>query len=631
MILNTAGQRVGCQMVSASDGSAFTGSVTVAVTVDAGTQATGSVGSGACTHEGNGYHTYAPAQAETNGALLAFTFTGTGAVPATVQVYTVAGDAFTRLGAPAGASVSADIAAVKAETADILTDTGTTLQGELDGIQADTEDIQSRLPAALVSGRIDASVGAMAANVLTATAINADAFTAAKFAADVTTELQSGLATAANLATVAGYLDTEIAAILADTNELQTDWANGGRLDNILDARASQTSVDDLPTNAELATSQAAADDATLAAIAALNNLSAAQVNAEVDAALADIHLDHLLAATYDPASKPGAADALLNELVESDSGVARFTANALEQAPSGGGGLTLGDIADAVWDEDLTGHTTPDSAGEILGNVATGTPPTADAIADEVQTRTIAAVTLVNGLAANTVTASALAADAVTEMQSGLATAAELAKVPKSDSNVTWNATAAAQLQSEAADALNAYDPPTHAELTSGLAGADDATLAAIAALNNLSSAQAQSAAAAALAAYDPPTNAEMEARTLAAASYATAANQSTIIGYIDTEIAAIISAIAALNNISTADVLTQVQSALTATIADTVPSDGTRPSISSGIYMLVQFMLERSVSGTTVTVRKPDGSTSLFALALNDASTPTSITRSS
>lgn len=52
-----------------------------------------------------------------------------------------------------------------------------------------------------------------------------------------------------------------------------------------------QTSVDDLPTNAELATSQAAADDATLAAIAALNNLSAAQVNAEVDTAITDAAL----------------------------------------------------------------------------------------------------------------------------------------------------------------------------------------------------------------------------------------------------------------------------------------------------------------------------------------------------
>ena len=70
-----------------------------------------------------------------------------------------------------------------------------------------------------------------------------------------------------------------------------------------------------------------------------LNNLSAADVNAEVDTALSDIHLDHLLAADYDPASKPGTATALLNELIESDAGVSRFTANALEQAPGGGGG----------------------------------------------------------------------------------------------------------------------------------------------------------------------------------------------------------------------------------------------------------------------------------------------------
>jgi hypothetical protein len=85
---NVSGQKIGAQLVSATDGSAFTGSVTVSVTGDAGTQATGSVGSGACAHEGNGYHTYAPAQAETNYDLIAFTFTGTGAVPATVQVFT---------------------------------------------------------------------------------------------------------------------------------------------------------------------------------------------------------------------------------------------------------------------------------------------------------------------------------------------------------------------------------------------------------------------------------------------------------------------------------------------------------------------------------------------------------------
>ena len=85
---NVAGQVIGAQMITAADGSAFTGSVTAYITGDGGTQAVGSVGSGAATHEGNGYHTYAPAQAETNYDLVAVTFIGTGAIPATIQVYT---------------------------------------------------------------------------------------------------------------------------------------------------------------------------------------------------------------------------------------------------------------------------------------------------------------------------------------------------------------------------------------------------------------------------------------------------------------------------------------------------------------------------------------------------------------
>lgn len=76
---------------------------------------------------------------------------GAGSAGHTIGTY-LTGNAFTRLGAPVGASISADIA----------------------GVQSDTNDIQTRLPAALVSGRIDASVGAMAANVITAAAAAAD-------------------------------------------------------------------------------------------------------------------------------------------------------------------------------------------------------------------------------------------------------------------------------------------------------------------------------------------------------------------------------------------------------------------------------------------------------------------------
>jgi hypothetical protein len=86
MYRNTASQIVGCQMVSATDGSAFTGTVSCAVTKDGGTQG---AGGGSVTHEGNGFHSYTPTQGETEAGHVAFTFTGTGAVPATVQVYPV--------------------------------------------------------------------------------------------------------------------------------------------------------------------------------------------------------------------------------------------------------------------------------------------------------------------------------------------------------------------------------------------------------------------------------------------------------------------------------------------------------------------------------------------------------------
>lgn len=61
----------------------------------------------------------------------------------------------------------------------------------------------------------------------------------------LTSAQQTAIRTAVGLATpnldtqlgaIDDFLDTEIAAILADTNELQTDWANGGRLDLLVDS-----------------------------------------------------------------------------------------------------------------------------------------------------------------------------------------------------------------------------------------------------------------------------------------------------------------------------------------------------------------------------------------------------------
>jgi len=77
-----------------------------------------------------------------------------------------------KLGLPAGASMSADIAAVAGyidtDVAAILVDTGTTLDGKIN-------DIQARLPAALLGGRMDANVGAISASATAADNLKAGA------------------------------------------------------------------------------------------------------------------------------------------------------------------------------------------------------------------------------------------------------------------------------------------------------------------------------------------------------------------------------------------------------------------------------------------------------------------------
>lgn len=273
-------------------------------------------------------------------------------------------------------------------------------------------------------------------------------------------------------ATVNGYADKDVVAWFrcgpaeaqAGYPKVDTQYLEGVAADDAEDVAAA--------VRTELTTELGRLD----AAVSSRSTVTTAQVNTEVDTALADIHLDHLLATTYDPASKPGAADALLNELVENDGGVARYTANALEQGPSGGGG-----VADWTADERT-------ALRSILGIPASGTTPAdpttgiLDTIRDSVGTRS--SQTSVDDLPTNAELATALAAadDAI------LAAIAALNNL--SQANVrTALGLASANLDTQL-DAL-----PTNTELATALASADDAVLAAIAALNNLSAAGVRTA----------------------------------------------------------------------------------------------------------------------------------------
>ena len=226
---NVSGQAVGAQLITASDGSAFTGAVTVSVTGDAGTQATGSVGSGACTHEGNGYHTYAPAQAETNYDLVAYTFTGSGAIPTTVQIYTTfpqTGDSFDRIGATGSGLTSLSTAAelAKVPKSDGTASWNATALGDINA-QADTAlaDYDGPTKAELDAGLaalndldaagIRTAVGLASANMDTQFAASAKATgVSTHSAADVRTEIDSN--------------STQVAAIKAKTDELTFTKAN---------------------------------------------------------------------------------------------------------------------------------------------------------------------------------------------------------------------------------------------------------------------------------------------------------------------------------------------------------------------------------------------------------------------
>jgi hypothetical protein len=219
---NVAGQKVGAQLVSATDGSAFAGAVTVYVTGDAGTQAIGSVGGGACTHEGNGYHTYAPAQAETNYDLTAFTFIGTGAVAATVQAY----NSFPQTtdnpaNLPNSGALSNLDAAISTRMATYTQPTGF-LAATFPGTVASTTNITA---GTITTATNVTTVNGLAAGVITATSIASDAITDAKVASDVTIASVTG-----SVGAVTGLTASDVGAIKTKTDFLPsaTAGAAGG-------------------------------------------------------------------------------------------------------------------------------------------------------------------------------------------------------------------------------------------------------------------------------------------------------------------------------------------------------------------------------------------------------------------
>jgi hypothetical protein len=295
---------------------------------------------------------------------------------------------------------------------------------------------------------------ALASGSITAAVIATGAIDADAVAADAVTEIQSGLATAAALATVDGIVDD----ILLDTAEIGTA---GAGLTNINLPNQTMDIVGNITGNLS----------GSVGSVGSLGAQAKLDVNAEADAAIETYHLDHLLAATYDPASKPGASDALLNELVENDGGAARYTANALEQAPTGGSAPTAAQIRTEIDDNSTKLAAIVADTNELQTDWVNG--GRLDVILDA-----RASQASVDDVPTNAELATALGAadDAVL---------AQVALVKAKTDNLPSDP-ADQSLLIAATDALATLvgDVPTNAELATALGAADDAVLTAVAAV---------------------------------------------------------------------------------------------------------------------------------------------------
>jgi len=271
----------------------------------------------------------------------------------------------------------------------------------------------------------------------------------------------------------AGTYGQAVEDVRDDTNELQTDWHDGGRLDLILDAASapSAAAVADAVWDEALAghagagsagaalTAAGSAGDpwATLIPGSYGDGTAGKIVGGYLDAAIST----RLATAGYTAPPTPAQIwSADTRQLTSAQS--FNLTGNITGNLSGSVGSVTgaVGSVTGAVGS--VTGGVTVTTNNDKTGYSLASAPPSATAIREEM--------------------------DANSTRLSGLVT--ELGKVPKSDSNVTWNNTALGSIQTKCGDAL---------------------------------------------AAYDPPTNAEMEARTIASANYATASNLSTTDGKID------------------------------------------------------------------------------------------------
>ncbi len=282
------------------------------------------------------------------------------------------------------------------------------------------------------------TVEAIDSDVITSTAIAADAIGDSEFNAQglIATAVWDKAQASHVGAGTFGEIATEIASILADTNELQGDWVDAGRLDVLLDAIKAVT--DNLPNSgalndlsaavaADAVWDEARADHVAAASFgrvaqALLSGTAAAGASNQINiGTAADVYIGNIIqivGGTGSGQSRNIIADSGDIALVSPDWATNPDNTSEFVILPTGPSQVQANSVAfaavqsaanaDAVWDEDQADHVGAGTFGELATEIAailadTGTDgvvisaATANAIADALLVRAISNVETVS------------------------------------------------------------------------------------------------------------------------------------------------------------------------------------------------------------------------------------------
>jgi hypothetical protein len=363
---NTTGQYVAFQAISKTDGSdVITGTPVVYYTIDGGTQAQTTA---TAVHEGNGQWSVALSQAETNGDHIVFSFVLTGAVTQTVNVYTIDADltnldvaVSTRSTVAAtdivsGGAITTSGGAVSNVTLVATTTTNTDMRGT-DGANTFAPDNAS-IAAILVDTGTDIPASIAALNDFNpATDTVANVTTVGSVTNPVTTDAASRTASQADVSALA------TAASIAALNDLSsTDVTNA-----VWDASTSSHNV-----AGSFGRGFGQVKEGLVSIDGQVNDLSATTTSfvTNLAAAVDDYYNGQTL--HFISGSLAGQSQVIRDysgttKTITLDSALTSAPSNADEFIVLSTHVHTIAEIADGVWDESQSGHTTVGTFGYYL------------------------------------------------------------------------------------------------------------------------------------------------------------------------------------------------------------------------------------------------------------------------